>query len=205
MKKLIRNPYIWAFVLGAILVTVIRPFFRYVPAPPPVIAQLPEFNLINQDREPMGSRELSGKVYIANFIFTRCPSICPTLTQNMASLQNRLIKNHIEDIQLVSFSVDPTTDTPEVLKQYGKRFNANTELWNFLTGNPSDIKSLITQGYQLHLGEKEDIEGGLYEMAHASKFALVDQKGNLRGFYDTTESGLDEVYHRAQHVLSDKE
>src|SRR3989338_8011221 len=102
LKKWFRNPYLWSFMIGIITITGIRPFLRHVPDPPPVIGKIPEFSFIDQDQKKVTHETLRGHVYIANFIFTSCPSICPTLTKAMAKLQEKFQQDNI-DIRLVSF------------------------------------------------------------------------------------------------------
>ena len=203
MKKLFHNLYFWGFVIGIIVITGIRPFLRHIPDPPPIIGKVPAFSLTNQNGNSFGSEDLKGNVYVANFIFTSCPSICPMLTKSMAKLQEKFQQENI-NIKLVSFSVDPETDTPEKLKVYAQKFGADPRRWTFLTGHTQNIRDLIENGFKFYLGEKAAQSDGLYEIAHTAKFALVDPEGNLRGLYSSDESGLDEAFRRSQHVLHQK-
>jgi protein SCO1/2 len=119
-RAVLRSPYVWAFVIGIVTLTLIRPLLRHVPEPPPVLSQLPRFSLVGVDGKPYGSAELSGQVYVANFFFTSCRSICPAIMQGMGRLQDGFRQRDIQGIRLVSISVDPEHDTPEVLAEYGK-------------------------------------------------------------------------------------
>lgn len=204
---MLKNPWVLAFLIGVITVTAIRPFLRFEPDPPPVQFELPAYSLIDQDGQPFGSEQLEGKVYIASFFFTNCVSICPVLTQKMAMLQQRYDEAGVEGIELVSISVDPDADTPEVMREYGERF-ARTERWHMLTGELTTIKQLLVEGFKVAVGDKEslgeDLDGlNVYDIAHSAKFVIVDQQGRTRGHYDTDEMGLDEIFHRSQHVLRD--
>jgi protein SCO1/2 len=108
----LRSPYVWAFFVGVIAITALRPFLRHEPEPPPVLGRLPAWELIDQDGRSFGSEDLAGTVYVANFFFTSCVAICPALMHSMARLQERYVKAGVEGIRQVSISVDPEVDTP---------------------------------------------------------------------------------------------
>lgn len=199
-KPFWRNPYVIALFIGMVYVTVISRFMRHIPDPPPILGKLPEFTLVDQSGKPFGSQDLRGQVYVANLFFTKCPSVCPLLMQRAAKLQE-LFKRDEFDIRLVSISIDPETDTPEVLADYGKKFGVEPGRWTLLTGPEPEIRNLVMDGFKLHLGEKEALDNDLYDIAHAIQFILVDREGNVRGYYGSDETGLDETYHRSMHVL----
>ncbi|MCZ7587017.1 MAG: SCO family protein [Deltaproteobacteria bacterium] len=148
-----RNPFVWAAFIGMVLVTLMRPLLRHVPEPPPVIAQLPAFTLTDQNGRDFGSADLAGHVYVANFIFTSCPSYCPKLTKAMKFLQDRYADAG-HDVRLVSFSVDPKRDTPEVLKRYGEKYGADFSRWTFLTGTEENLRAIIVDGFKAHFGPR---------------------------------------------------
>lgn len=202
-----RNPWIWAAVIGVIAIPLLRPFcksrMRRVPKPPAVIAKLPAFELTNQHGKPFGSKDLRGKVWVANMIFTSCRSICPRLTAQMMKLQKRYQKQGV-DIRLVSISVDPETDTPKKLLDFAQTAGVDFKRWTWLTGPLAKIRALIIKGFKIHMGEKVKDANGLIDIAHTGKFVLVDRQGNIRGFYDSDDQGIDEVFHRSQHVLNAK-
>jgi protein SCO1 len=200
MRRLWRNPFFWATLAGLIAIPLMRPFLRRVPAAPPVLATLPDFRLVSQEGKPFGSAELRGRVWVGNFIFTTCRSICPGLTKAMHTLQQRF-KDANLPVQLVSFSVDPQDDTPAVLKTYAQRNGADLARWTFLGGAEADVRKVIVEGFKTHLGRKEINSENLVDIAHAPYFVLVDGAGGIRGYYRPDESGLDEVFHRSQHVL----
>jgi protein SCO1/2 len=110
-KSLWRNPWFWGIVAGLIAIPAMRPFLRFDPSPPPVIGELAQFSLIDTDGEPYGTSELEDQVWVANFIFTRCASICPMLTTAMSRLDERYVDEGVEGIHLVSITVDPDFDT----------------------------------------------------------------------------------------------
>ena len=172
---------------------------RRGPDPPPVLGQVPEFRLTESGGMPFGTAELEGQVYIANFFFSRCVSICPLLTAAMGRLQQRYDEAGVEGIRLVSISIDPEYDTPERLREYGEEHGVDPRRWTLLTGEPDEIRRLVFEGFRTPLGEPQTI-GGLMDIAHTGKFVLVDGRGAIRGYYDSDAAGLDEIFHRSRHV-----
>ena len=151
----------------------------------PVWTTLPEFELVDQDSQPYGSEQLRGKPWIADFVFTQCPSRCPMLTREMAKIQSELNGKGWDDVQLVSISVDPENDTPETLTAYAAKHGAKTETWRFLTGQRDKIWSLGVDGFLLPIA---DAEGGFDgPILHSNKFVLTDRQGRIRGYYDALE------------------
>lgn len=143
---------------------------------------VPEFRLTNQNGQPFGSAELRGKIWIADFIYTTCPGPCPMISTRMGELQKPLGET---DVQLVSFSVDPQKDTPEVLQTYAQHLNADARRWNFLTGPVTSIYSLSRDGFHLAALAEGDKPG---QPVHSTRMVLVDRHGTIRGYYDATEA-----------------
>jgi protein SCO1/2 len=141
---------------------------------------VPAFSLTNQDSQPFGSAQLSGKIWIADFVFTSCPGPCPIISSRMSELQKPLEKS---DVHLVTFSVDPETDTPEVLRDYAARLHARPGRWDFLTGDKANIYRLSKDGFKLAVAEGAGDEG---QLVHSTRAALVDRHGTIRGYYDVT-------------------
>jgi len=193
-----RNPYVWAFVVGCLTLTLMRPLLRYVPKPPPVLGTLPEFALVDTDGKPFGSAQLRGQPYVASFFFTRCPSVCPLLMTRMRQLQESFRNAGVTDVRLVSITVDPAHDTPEVLHDTEPRYGVDQSRWKLLTGPPERVRALCVDGF--HVPGFEQAYRGEGDIPHTMKLVLVDGAGRIRGYYDADESGLDEVFHRAQHV-----
>lgn len=182
------------------VLTLLRPVLRREPSPPPVLGQLPEFRLTAPDGGAFGSDELAGQVYVANFFFTRCASICPLLTAAMRQLQTRYDETGVENVRLVSITVDPEYDTPERLREYGVERGVDERRWTLLTGTPEEIRGLAVGGFRTPLGEAQTTDG-LMDIAHTGKLILVDGHGGIRGYYESDATGLDEIYHRSRHVL----
>ncbi len=145
---------------------------------------VPEWSFINQDNEVYNSDSLKGKIYIADFFFTTCPSICPAMTVNMSQLYWKLDKKYYKEVQFVSYTVNPEYDTPEVLKKYAKDNAFSEERWNFLTGDKQKIYELGVHGYYLSTQEDVLAPGGFL---HSEKFVLVDKEGRIRGVYNGTD------------------
>tara|TARA_Y100000817_G_scaffold145758_1_gene114175 strand:+ start:432 stop:1016 length:585 start_codon:yes stop_codon:yes gene_type:complete len=144
----------------------------------PVIGGIPDFEFIDSEGRDVGLSTLKGKVWVADFIFTTCTMACPIMTGNMNIIHKKYKKN--DDIRLVSISVYPEYDTPEVLKKYASQYEANTDTWHFLTGNESTVKEVIKDGFKI--GDYEDI------IFHSEKFALVDRNGMIRAYYNGMKS-----------------
>lgn len=155
----------------------------------PVLGSIPEFRLTAQTGQPFNSADLQGKVWIADFIFTRCAGICPLMSGRMRGLQEKLASE--DNLRLISFSVDPEYDTPEVLAKYALRFNAAEGRWFFLTGPKDEIFKLSQNHFMLGVGDvpEEERENAGQAVQHSSKFVLVDAAGQIRGFYDSEEQG----------------
>ena len=140
----------------------------------PKLGSIPSFEFTDSDGNLISQEELSGKIWVADFIFTTCTMACPVMTGNM-NLIHKAFKNN-DKVRIVSISVYPEYDTPEILKEYALRYNANTNRWHFLTGPEENVKLVIKNGFKM--GDYEDI------IFHSEKFALVDQNGNIRGYYN---------------------
>ena len=137
---------------------------------------VPDFSLTNQQGEPLGLSDMAGKIWVADFIFTNCPTICPAMTQEMARLQSEFVA---DTVYFVSFSVDPERDTPRVLSRYAAAYGADDRRWHFLTGDKAKIYQLAEQGFSLAAGHKGS------EILHSPRFVLVRADGNIHDFYDS--------------------
>ncbi len=140
---------------------------------------VPHFALTDQRGTTMTSADLQGKIWVADFIFTRCVAACPLMMDKMAKLQEEFAE---ENVYFVSVSVDPEYDTPEVLFRYADRFGVDHNKWHLLTGEQDTIYQLSHKGFNLAVGEQKS------EILHSSRFVLVDHQGQIRGYYDSNES-----------------
>lgn len=147
---------------------------------------VPAFSLTDQQHNAYGSEQLHNGVWVANFIFTRCKTVCPMFSAKMADVQTRLQTDN-KDVALVSFSVDPDFDTPAVLAEYAKRFDANPEQWRFLTGPSAAIRTVVVDGMKMHMEDANTVERP-EDLMHGSHFVLVDGTHTIRGFYNVNDA-----------------
>ena len=145
--------------------------------------KIKNFSMKNQNGETITQEFYNDKIYVADFFFTTCPTICPIMTENMGYIQEK-IKND-SDVLLLSFSVTPEIDSVEQLKKYALEKNVIDSKWNLVTGNKKDIYNLARTSY---LVAKTNGDGGKYDMIHTENFVLVDKEKRIRGFYDGTNS-----------------
>lgn len=143
-------------------------------------ATVPEFVLTDRDGNKVSNNDLKGKVWLANFIYTTCPSTCPMLSRRMANLQQAVFEAGGDRVRLVSFSVDPEHDTPEVLADYAKALEARKE-WHFLTGPGDQLHRVARTGFLIGF---DKAPGTSRDIVHSEKIALVDQNGVVRRYYN---------------------
>ena len=181
---------------------------RSVPAKPMAYIKLngeakkvPEFLMLNQDSLLIGNEDFSGKVYLAEFFFTRCPTICPIMNKNMKVLDARF--GDRQDFGIASFTIDPDNDKPHVLKQYSEDYGIKSQNWHFLTDKKSRVYELANSGFSIFAGINPAAAGGF---EHQGYFALIDKNGYIRSRVDRFDnpivyySGLDLVDQDIQGV-----
>lgn len=139
------------------------------------VGKAPFFRLTNQDGKTITHEFYKGKVYVVEFFFATCPSICPVMNQNMLYIQ----KNYADykDFGIASITIDPANDTPQALKDHAKMLGADVPNWNFLTGDRDYIYNLANKGFHIYAGENKQAAGGF---EHSGLFALIDKYGNIR-------------------------
>lgn len=142
-----------------------------------------DFSLINQNGEIITENDYTGKIYIADFFFTTCPTICPIMTKNMTHIQDRIIND--DNVLLLSHSVTPVIDSVAQLKKYALEKGVLDTKWNLVTGDKKQIYELARKSY---LAVKNDGDGGPFDMIHTENFILVDKERRIRGFYDGTKT-----------------
>ncbi len=155
-------------------------------APPQLLGEAPAFRLVDQQGLPFESAQLAGRLWVADFVFTRCRMTCPALSARMAELARELRDDPLaREVHLVSFSVDPEHDRPQLLAEYAARFHADPSRWSFLTGERAAIWELCAQGFKLPVGDAPaNPDEPLF---HSDRFVLVDRGGRIRGYYDALE------------------
>ena len=141
------------------------------------------FTMTNQNGQTITEKDYENKVYVADFFFTTCPSICPIMTKNMFSLQEKL-KTKYPKVKLLSYSVIPEIDTIEQLKRYAIENKVDDKIWNLVTGDKKEIYTLARKSY---LVVQNDGNGGPHDMIHTENFVLIDKENRIRGYYDGTD------------------
>jgi protein SCO1/2 len=139
------------------------------------IGPAPAFKLTDQNQKSITNADYKGQVYVLEFFFTSCPTICPRMNQSMLHIQNRFFGN--PNFGIASISIDPEHDTPEVLKAHAQTLGVKSSNWHFLTGDKTYIYDLANKGFNLYAGENAKVNGGF---EHSGLFALIDKKGNIR-------------------------
>ena len=140
-----------------------------------------DFSFTNQNGKTITQKDYKGKIYVADFFFTTCKSICPKMTTNLVDVQKAFLHN--PNVKLLSFTVMPDIDSVSVLKEYAKINGVNDSKWNLVTG---DKKAIYTMARKSFLAVKQGKPEELYDMVHTENFVLVDSKKRVRGFYDGT-------------------
>ena len=154
--------------------------------------EIPPFSLVERSGRTITRDDLLGRFWVADFIFTRCTGVCPVLTARMAELGRMLAsKPGGEEVRLVSFSVDPSWDTPEVLRDHAKEAAGSLppDRWLFLTGAPGELHRLVRDGFHLSVAERAPEPGVTGDLiTHSDRFVIVDPAGKIRGYYHGTEA-----------------
>lgn len=147
------------------------------------------FKLVNQDGEEIDNSFLKDKIYVADFFFTTCPTICPVMSNELERVQESFEDDL--NVQIVSHTVQPEYDSPQVLKEYANLHMANPKQWTFLTGDKAEIYSLARKSY---FAVTTEGDGGINDFIHTENFILVDKQKRIRGFYDgTSEDDVDRL------------
>jgi len=186
-KKIIRNPYIWAFLFGIACLHWVREYSKMrLSAPAPWVIVGP-WSLTDQHKQSFGSEDLAGKVVIASFFFTRCPSICPKLMNAMTEVRKRFLKLETK-AAFISISIDPEFDTPEILAQYATQNHLD---WPFLTGSKAQIDQVVESQMKFAVSSSH----------HVAELVLFDQHGDLRGKFTTDPTGLASLEKAAKYLI----
>mgnify|MGYP000722398749 CR=1 FL=1 len=145
-----------------------------------------DFTLTTQWGEPFSRKDLRGKVWVAYFFFSSCPSICPIMNRNMTVVQDAIRDMH--DVVIMGFTVDPDTDKPEILRRYGKNFGVQRGKWYYLTGDKRVIYRVARQSFKLAAEPAPGVQSGsTHDFIHSEKFVLVDRQGRIRAYYTGTD------------------
>ncbi len=150
------------------------------------IGKAPKFELTNQNGEKISNQNFDGKVYVVEFFFSTCPTICPVMNQNMLIIEKEFGTN--KNFGIASFTINPENDTPQVLKEHAQQLGVTSPNWHFLTGNQATIYNIANKGFNIYAGKSSNPQNGGFE--HSGYFALVDKKGNIRSRKDENGNPL---------------
>jgi len=142
--------------------------------------KVPEFSFTDQNGNIITNKDYEGKVYLVEFFFTTCPTICPRMNSNLIQIQNNF--EGIDNFGVASFTINPNYDTPEVLKAYAEKYGITNPNWHLMTGEQNAIYKLANEGFNLYTAEDESVEGGF---EHSGNFALIDKNGFIRSRFDS--------------------
>lgn len=158
--------------------------------------KVPAFSFTNQNGETISNKDYEGKVYVLEFFFTTCPSICPKMNANMVEIQNTFPNE--KDLGIASFSITPHIDTPEILKAYAEANGITSSNWHLMTGDIDEIYKLANDGFYLYTAKDESVDGGF---EHSGNFALIDKNGYIRSRSDVQGSPI--IYYNG--IISEEE
>jgi protein SCO1/2 len=179
----VRRPLLWGLAVALVAAwPVVWALRTPLPPPLPVLGTLPPFELTAQDGRPFGSKDLQGRVWLASFVFTRCQTVCPAISRQMARIQART-RNLEPAFHLVSISVDPAFDDPDRLAAYARAHRASPRMWTFLTGPADEVQEVVVRGLRTSMGQDPE-RPGAQGVFHGTHLVLVDGGGRIRGYYD---------------------
>ena len=152
----------------------------------PVLVELPAFSLLDEGSRAFTRESLHGHVWAVAFVFTRCPTACPRVTRTMRGLQEEATRRGVA-LRLLSVSVDPDNDSPEVLRHYAEEYQADRATWSFLTGEARAVRSTAEQGFKIAVDGTADPSKPDFGISHGTELVLVDGAGRVRGYYATND------------------
>ena len=181
VENIVRSKLFWVFfILFGFSYPIWKSLNRTLPPELPIISQVPEYELISENGQRFGSKDLKDRVYLANFVFARCPTTCPKMLGELEVIQKR-IRGTGKKVAIVTFTVDPTYDNEKVLFDLARKHHANPYTWTFLTGSDKEAMfKLYKDGFKVGV---EQNPKDMFDIAHSEKIVLVDQANRVRGFY----------------------
>ena len=165
------------------------------PGRPAIAIPLPPFSLTDQEGKPFSLDSMRGKVWVASFVFTRCPAICPRTMERSVALLGQT--RDLEALRFLTVTVDPENDDAPAMKAYGSRFGVDFDRWALVTGDFREIEKTVLQGFKVAMGK--DDTGAI---VHAERFVLVDAAGRIRGYYDQDEAGQRDLLEAARRLVA---
>ncbi|MFL5784059.1 MAG: SCO family protein [Bacteriovoracaceae bacterium] len=191
LEKIIRHWAFWVvFLVAGFSYPIYRSIYRTLPPELPIIAHVPEFTLTSENNQPFGSKDLKDRIYLANFVFASCPSVCPKMLMELEKIQNR-VRGTGRKVAIVTFTVDPDHDKPHVLFDLARKHKASPFTWTFLTGtDKAALFKLYNEGFKV---PAEQSSTNLFDIAHSQKIVLVDQENRIRGYYDFDKDSVNQL------------
>ena len=191
VENLVRSKIFWiCFLVFGFSYPIYRSLNRTLPPELPIISEVPDFELISENGQRFGSKDLKGRVYLANFIFSRCPTICPKMLGDLEKVQKR-VRGTGRKVAIVTFTVDPDHDNEKVLFDLARKHDANPFTWTFLTGNDKEAMfKLYRDGFKVGV---EQNPKDLFDIAHSEKIVLVDDANRVRGYYSFEENDINKL------------
>lgn len=203
VSRLVARPAFWIVLLSILFaLPVLRTALRRLPPAPPVLSTLPAFTMTDQTGQAFGTNDLAGKVWVADFIFTSCPTACPLLTRRMSEVAQRG-KRLGPELRLVSFTVDPERDTPARLAAYAAGYKADPRKWSFLTGPLGEVERAITEGFKVGI-DRHKTADDFWEIVHGEHLVLVDRHLHIRGYFDASNPGIDQLMAAVGRVVNER-
>lgn len=191
VERVVRSKLFWVlFILFGFSYPIYRSVYRVLPPELPVIAQVPDFELISENGQRFGSKDLKDRIYLANFVFARCPSVCPKMLAELEKIQKR-VRGTGKKVAIVTFTVDPENDNETVLFKLARKHQANPYIWTFLTGtNKDELFKLYRDGFKVGV---EHNPKNLIDIAHSEKIVLVDGSNRVRGYYAFNDNSINQL------------
>jgi protein SCO1/2 len=189
-RRLVRRPVLWGlfavFLLGIPLVAALTARARQTTLP--VLGAVPGMALVDQNGRPFTTDTMTGKIWIVDFVFTNCSAVCPRLTAEMKKLADLTHAVDLAPVALLSVTVDPERDTPEVLARYARSVGADYSTWKFVTGPTVFVEQAVVQGFKIAIERNgSDAAPSTFDIIHGMSFILVDAQGRIRGYYDSND------------------
>ena len=192
LESLVSKKSFWVlFCAIAFLFPLYRAANRNLPEPLPTYYQAPSFSMTTEDGLNLKESDMRGKIYLASFFFSNCPTTCPKNLEQMQKIQKR-VKGLGDRIAMLSFTVDPENDDSKQLFKVARKWKANPYIWKFLTGELEHIQSVLVNGFKVPIGDKK-FSKSIYDIAHSEKIVLVDQKGIIRGYYKMEKNDINRL------------
>ena len=191
VENVVRSKLFWVlFLLFGFSYPIYRSLNRTLPPELPIIAHVPQYQLISENGQRFGSQDLAGKIYLANFVFARCPSVCPKMLGELEKVQKR-VRGTGHKVAIVTFTVDPEHDNERVLFDLARKHKANPYTWTFLTGSDKEAMfKLYRDGFKVGVEQNPQ---NMFDIAHSEKIVLVDGENRVRGYYAFDDNSVNKL------------